>query len=187
MSLKFSHDTLILDATCVISLYASGKIDQILKTIPPDITISAYVKDHEVLRIYDNALGHHLNFKKVDLNPLIKSNLITIVTIDTENEAEILATLASKIIGRGEAETGAIAINRNWAIVTDDKKARKVFRELAPHIQLVYTLELMKHWAETNSISAESITEALLNIQERASYRPWINHPLYSWWYSYSS
>jgi len=40
-----------------------------------------------------------------------------------------------------EAITGAIAVNRNWAIATDDLASIKLFQKTAPQIALVSTLD----------------------------------------------
>ena len=81
--------------------------------------------------------------------------------------------------------TGAIAINRNWAIVIDEKKARNLFNREAPNIQLIYTLELVNHWVDISDPSPEIVSAALRNIRDRAIYQPGQNHPLYTWWTKY--
>lgn len=184
MPLSFLHDTLILDATCVINLYASGHIEEILGTIPRTVTVAAYVYSKEALWVYGN-LHRQGQREPIMLQPLIDSGLIKVVTIETEAEAETLAVLSMKIRGQGEASTGAIAINRNWAIATDDGKARRLFQGMAGHLQLIYTLELLTHWVDVSNPPVAVINKALQSIRHRAAYAPQQNHPLYEWWRSF--
>ena len=82
----------------------------------------------------------------------------------------------------GEAATGAIAANRNWAIATDDRKAIRFLEQNVPSIKIVSTLELVKHWADSVIPPAETVQMVLQNIRTLARYIPNVNHPLYKWW-----
>lgn len=186
MALVFAHDALILDASCVISLYASQQMGGILKSIPKSVTIAAYVYKQEALWIY-NLPGKDEKKQRepIILEPYISSGLLKVVTIETEAEADTLATLSAKIRGQGEVSTGAIAINRNWAIAIDDRRARRLFQEVTGQLQLIYTLELMKYWVEVNAVAPEVITKSLQNIRHRAAYTPRNDNPLYEWWHEF--
>src|SRR6266700_4130778 len=50
--LIFSQDCIILDACCVINLYASGQMGNILQSIAKVVAVAAYVRDEEAQRIY---------------------------------------------------------------------------------------------------------------------------------------
>lgn len=183
MPLKLAHDTIILDASCLISLYATGKIKEILEAVPKTVAVTAYVYKVESLWIYSDPdkSGQKLR-ETIILQPLIDEGVLKIVTTETEAEAETLVSLSMKIRDHGEVCTGAIAINRNWAIAVDDSKARRLFQEVANHLQLVYTLELVKNWTELNSSPPETIAQVLYNIRNRAAYTPQKENPLYLWW-----
>jgi predicted nucleic acid-binding protein len=168
MSFHFAHDTLILDASCIISLYASRQMEAILRSIPSTVTIAAYVYEREVFWVYSGGRQDGQRSKEsINLKPLVTENLLKIVTIEGEGEAEVMANLSAKIRDQGESVTGAIAVNRNWAVAIDDRKARRVIQEIGGHIQLVYTLELVNHWAELNAIPADVVTDTLQNIRFR--------------------
>ncbi|RIK41792.1 MAG: hypothetical protein DCC55_10825 [Chloroflexi bacterium] len=186
MPLLFAHNTLILDANCVIGLYASRYMAEILDAIPPTVTIAAYVADNETDWIYGplDESGQQIR-EPIDLQPVLDAGLLHIVTVESEDEAEALVTFSAMIRDQGEAVTGAIALCRNWAIALDDKKARRLFTEYAGHLQLFYTLELVKHWVDTVSPSSSTITDMLRNIRSGARYTPHRHHPLYSWWHNF--
>lgn len=185
MPITFAHDCIILDASCIINLYTSAQMEGILKSIQKSVSVAAFVVDREALGVYggpDDAINQVK--EKIELQPFIEAGLLKVVTIDSEIEAATYVNLATKI-DDGEAITGAIAIHRNWAIAVDDKKARSSFQGDAPHLQLIYTLELVKHWVETVSPSVQEISQVLERIHKRGAYAPRSSHPLYSWWMKY--
>jgi len=178
----FPHDCIILDACCVINLYASGKMRTILQVIPRNLSIAAYVKDHEALNIYSGPIDNvQAISESIDLQPFVDDNLLFLAYIDGEVEESAYVNLAQSL-DDGEAVTGAIALNRNWAIATDDSASMKLFQRTAPHIALVSTLDLIKHWVDTNKPSDDIVHDALLNIRVRGRYEPHRNHPLGNWW-----
>lgn len=176
--LIFSHECIILDACCVINLYASKQIEQILGTIPKSVCIAAYVKNEEILRTYDISSD---SVEDVDLQSLIDQGLLVLVNLNLETEAETHVSLAT-VMDDGEAVTGAIAINRNWAIATDDKAAIKIFGREAPHLQIITTPELIKYWVDKVEPPPEIVTQCLQNIMGGASFRPSKKHHLHDWW-----
>lgn len=187
MPLEFHHDTLIVDASCLINLYASNQLANILQVIPKTVTVAAYVANREALFIQGEVdeLGERKK-EQILLLPFINAGLLRIVDLAAEDEAETFATFSALIVDRGEAVTGAIALHRNWAIIVDDKKARRLFQQYASRLQLIYTLELVKHWVDCESPVTSMITTTLQNIRKRAIYTPHRQHPLYAWWHSYS-
>lgn len=50
--ITFRHDSLILDACCVINLIVYGQVESILRSIPPQVAVAAYVAEKEVQK-YD--------------------------------------------------------------------------------------------------------------------------------------
>lgn len=187
MPLQFSHDTLIIDASCLINLYASNQLANILRSIPKNVAVAAYVADREALFIHGelNESGERTK-EQISLQPLIDTGLLHIVDLASEAEAETLATFSALIADRGEAITGAIALHRNWAIIVDDKKARRLFQQNASQLQLIYTLDLVKHWVEVDSPTVDVIIQTLQNIRRRATYTPRRQEPLYNWWHQHN-
>jgi predicted nucleic acid-binding protein len=181
----FTQDCLILDASCVINLYASGQMGEILEALSRAVTVAAYVFEKEALWIYDGPKEDVRQIKaQIDLHPFVEAGLLQVVDLESETELEAHINLAAKL-DLGEAITAAIAINRSWSVAIDDRKARAVLQREVAQIQLFYTLELVKYWVDTVSPSQQLISTILGNIQARAVYEPGRNHPLYSWWKRY--
>lgn len=181
----FSHEYIILDACCIMNLYASRKMGEILETIPKSVAIAAYIHKEEALWIYGGPDDNVTQEKeRIDLQPLIEKKLLTVVSPETEAEQNTFVAFATILGDDGESITGAIALHRNWAIATDDKKATRFFQREAPHLQIISTLELLKFWVDTVKPAPEIVSATLQVVQQRANYKPGDKHPLYEWWQS---
>lgn len=181
--LVFLHDCIILDACCVMNLYASRKMSEILETIPKPVAIAAYIHKEEALWVYGGPDDNVTQEKeRIDLQPLIERRLLTVVSPETETEQNTFVAFATILGDDGESITGAIALHRNWVIATDDKKASRFFNREAPQLQIISTLELLKHWVNTVQPPSEIISTTLRAMQQRANYKPSDKHPLYGWW-----
>jgi hypothetical protein len=147
----------------------SGHIEDILQALPGYVALAIFVLDEELLR--------------VNLQPLVAQGLIRVVSLESEVEENAFVNFAVEL-DDGEAVTGAIAMHRHWGIATDDRKARSVFARTNPHVQLLSTPELIKHWADTHHPPLEVVREVLQNIQTHARYQPPAAHALHAWWQS---
>lgn len=184
--LTFAHAGLILDACCIINLYATRRMEDILKAIPESVAIADYARE-EVGWIYRGPDSNVTRTRgKIDLQPFVELGLLTIVSLNSEPEQNTFVSFAVDL-DDGETVTGAIAVHRNWAIATDDKKATSFFINKAPHLQIISTPELIKYWVDTTHPSNEVVRVTLQNVWLRARYKPHDQHPLYEWWYQRSS
>ena len=52
-------DILILDASCLLNLYATGRSRDIALTLPYRLGVADYVLEREVLYVWLNRLGRH--------------------------------------------------------------------------------------------------------------------------------
>ncbi len=164
------HEAIILDACCIITLYQTQRMEDILRTLPKPLMVAEYVQVQEILQF--------------SLQALIGAGLLTITAPESEAEENTFVNLAY-YLDDGEAMTGSLAIHRNWAIATDDRKAIALFQRLVPHVQLVSTLEIIRYWAEATIAKHEEIRTALQNMRMGTPYAPKANHPFYLWWQKY--
>lgn len=178
--LHISHTCLILDACCIINLYASGRMRDILATIVPFVTVATYVKDYEAQTVFaGDGSGTR---EAIDLSPVITQGLLSVVDIASAAETARYVDFAARLGDDGEAITGAIAAERDWAIGTDDGAARRFFSQHCPTLQLVSSLEVLKHWADTTSLPLAELGTALRLVRVRGRYQPKARHVLYEWW-----
>ena len=173
---------LLLDASCLLNLYATGRIMEIAASLPWQLAVVDYVMEQEVLYVRTiGASGEQEETVPVDLSPLLDEGLLLVMRLEVPGEEASLVELAA-VVDDGEAVTGAIALNRGYSVAIDDRKARRVLGEKAPGMRLVSTLELMRQWAE--SVTIEEVGRALRAMQHRARYIPGQQDPLYAWWHT---
>src|SRR6266496_1523030 len=180
----FRHEGIILDACCVINLYASGYMKSILVSIPTQILVTSFVHEVEANRIYS---GPNDDITKetelINLQPFITGKFLHLVSPENEEEENTVVNFSSAAaIDSGEAITAAIAMHRQWSLGTDDRTATAFFMRKVPKLHLVSTLDILKHWADTMCPPLTTIKIAMNNIQNRARYRPHYKHHLYEWW-----
>ena len=178
MQVKHSH--LILDACCVLNLCASGNFLSILKTIPAQVVVTEVVKQQELKTLQN--LRAKDNDGAVQLESSLQQGLLLVVDFESDSEEETFVNYVFEMGDDGESATFAISSRRRWAVATDDKKAISFFQKEEPDIQILSTLEIIKHWSEVENINLADLKNALNSVRVRGRYLPAQRHPLYSWW-----
>jgi len=170
---------LLIDTCVLINLLASGEIKLILKIAAQQSLVCSVVEKESIyLRSDDPQEG----LENVNLQPLIEDGVLTVCDIETPEEEQLYVNYAS-VLDDGEAMSLAIALARGWHLATDERKARRLFLEAANNADLLTTTStLIKDWSEAKRIAANRLKSILLQIENRARYRPstWdVNH---QWW-----
>ena len=173
---------LLLDASCLLNLYATGFLREIADTLPYQFAVADYVLEQEALHTWvpepDETREERV---PVDLSPLVREGQIHVMRLEHSEEELTFVDLAASI-DDGEAMTGALAFHRGCSVATDDRKARRVIREWFPTVPLVSTLELLKLWAQAGSVSEVELQTAMKSMRAGASYVPGHRDSLYAWW-----
>jgi predicted nucleic acid-binding protein len=182
--MKITHSHLILDACCVLNFCASGNFLSILKSIPAEIVVAMVVQEHELKTL--QKLQDEGNEGANQFEAAIAQGLLKVVDFDSEEEEESFVNYAA-ILDDGESATFAIAVHRNWAIATDDKKAISFIQKKAPHLQVLSTIEIIKHWSEKEDFDSSKLRDVLNEISTKGRYLPPRNHFLRDWWEAGSS
>jgi hypothetical protein len=171
----------LLDACCVLNLFASGQVDAILASLPFRIGIAERAAT-EALYLRRGGEGDDADERiAIDLQPLVEGGVVEILTVDTEAEIATYVTLATQL-DDGEAMTCALALHRDCAVATDDRKAIRLLVSLTPPIEVLTTSILLKMWADTPGVADAVVRQALLDIRERARFLPGRHDSLKSWW-----
>lgn len=174
----------IVDACCIINLYASGKAQDIVSACGGSFYVSEQVR-RESLSIrqpdqHDPAL---LITSPVSLDEAISNGLIRECHLETGTEIEKYVEFAAQL-DDGEASCLAIAKSRGWTVATDDRKAIRVASESG--ISVITTPELIERWVKASSPTVREIIETLRSIERFANFRPRRASPLHDWWTSFS-
>ncbi len=179
-----SPESLLLDASCLLNLYATGRLRDIALAQPYRLGVADYVLEREALYVWRSSSGEGQEERLlVNLTPLIEGGIIQVLRLEQQEEEATFVNLAS-MVDDGEAITAALAVHRGCAIATDDRKARRVLAEHTPIVPLVSTLELLRQWAEGSSVAQSDLHAAMIAMRSGASYVPGERDPSYEWWRS---
>jgi predicted nucleic acid-binding protein len=170
---------ILLDACCVLNLYATGRMAEILTTIPAAFQIVEAVH-REALYIRGRG-GDTSQNEPVDLQPLIDAGILSVAILETEAETNSYIDFGNSL-DDGEAMTCAIAVHRTYTIATDERKATRMLAEVASHLTIITTSAILKEWVETRAITADDVSQILADIRDRARFEPGARDPLQTWW-----
>jgi predicted nucleic acid-binding protein len=192
----------VLDACCVINLYAAEKILQAEaprspsprrrivipgsspkpKKLALDYNLHLPAKVKEEARYIlqpDEEDKSKLVKTDIDLEPIITTGLLHECDLEGEEEAELFVQMATKL-DDGEAVCFALAKSRGWVLATDERPTENLAKKHS--VTIITTPELVKQWADKTKASEEEVARVLWNIQTYAHYFPRKTLPLHSWW-----
>ena len=169
---------LLLDACVVINIAASG-ID------PRDLAETNGYTFVAVSIIALDALfldaGIEIDARGIiDLEQWSFQGMITLTQLNPIELGYFVAL--ARELDDGEAATLAAAVCRGLPVATDDRKAIRVAGEQDPPVTVVSTSTLLRTWARDTSTPRQDVSEALRNIEVRASFLPNRSDPNRSWW-----
>lgn len=171
----------ILDACGTINFYASGRFTSILAALGLEWYLPAAVeREAQLYRQPDPADPEKLVALPIDLASALDGGLLRRCDCEGDEEVALYVELATRIGDDGESMGLAIAKCRGWSMLTDDKKARRIAKELG--VPVLATPEVMKRWAIVTGPSETELAEVLEAIQRYSNYLPGRNAVDYEWW-----
>ena len=177
---------LLLDASCLLNLYATGRLREIALTLPYQVGVADYVLEVEALyTVVPDPGGIGEQREPVNISSLLQEGTIEVMRLEQPEEQETFVDFAA-LLDDGEAITAAIAQHRGGLVATDDRKAIRVLRGQVPPIPIASTLELLHLWAQEGMVTDVELQEAVEAMRLGASYVPSIRDPLYAWWLAIS-
>lgn len=170
----------IVDACCLINLYATGRVTKIVAASPAEFHISKQVRAEALtIRGLDSNDPSKLVQVPIDLDKAIREGVLRECCLEQKAEYESFVRFASHL-DDGEASCLAIAEQRGWTVATDDRKAIRIAGEA--NISVVTTPELIRHWIQFENPSAAEVANLLRHIEIFAKFRPHRSSPFYPWW-----
>ncbi len=174
----------IVDACCLINLYASGKIENILPACGGSFYVSEQVQRESLsIRQPDEQDPPQLVVSPIDLSEAIAKGFIRACHLEGAAELNSYIEFAA-VLDDGEASSLALAKSRGWIVATDDRKAIRVASESG--ISVITTPELLERWVKANNPTRKEISDTLRRIEQFATFRPRRTSPLHTWWMSFS-
>lgn len=170
----------IIDACCLINLYASGKINDILPACGGSYYVSEQVgRESLSIRQPDPHDPSLLVVSPIDLSASLSTGLLLSCRVECAAEIQSYVEFATEL-DDGEASCLALAKSRGWLVATDDRKAMRVASESG--IAVITTPELIECWVKANSPGQSEIIDTLHRIERFANFRPRRASPLHGWW-----
>ncbi len=170
----------MLDACVLINLVASDEIETIFSAAESEFLICEVVRKESFYLRSDDPQEESVEV--IQLDSLVNTGVLDVCVVEGDEEEALYVNYASQL-DDGEAMSIAIAEARGYALATDDRKARRIFLEVPTSPErLISTSDLIRNWAEGESISPERLKSALLNIRRRATFFPRRVDPNFQWW-----
>lgn len=171
----------VIDACCLIDLFASGHVEAILRAGGFDWHVPIAVQDEfRFVRQRDPADPTKLISVAADLSPLIATGIFTVCKPENESELELFTRRAVQFRSDGEAMCLALAESREWLIVTDDRKAIRVAKEAG--LTVLSCPQLVKTWSDRAHPDRATLVQALQDIELFAQFVPNPAMPESQWW-----
>jgi predicted nucleic acid-binding protein len=192
----------VLDACCVINLYAAEKIlsgeaprskrprrriimpgsSPKARKLAFDFKLHLPAKVKEEARYIlqpDEEDESKLVKTDIDLDTIIQAGFLHECDLEGEEETELFVQMATRL-DDGEAVCFAIAKSRGWLLATDERPTENLAKKHG--VQIITTPELVKHWVDRTKASEQAAAKVLWNIQSYAHYFPRKTLPLHAWW-----
>lgn len=167
---------ILLDACVVLNLLATDQLDHIATVLDFRFIVVRQVAE-EAYYVLDEIEGE-LRRTLLDLTGYIRAGSMVSVDLDAA-ELSTFVRLAAQV-DDGEAATLSIAVHRGLPLATDDRKARRLTRELGL-AEPIRTSDLLHSWAQL--VGPEPKAGSLLSATEqRARFRPSPTDPHHEWW-----
>lgn len=170
---------LLLDACCVINLFATRRVAEILTDLPYQFVVADVVQGEALL--LRSGAGESAEMEPVAWEPIVSTGLVIVLQLTGDEEEATYVELTASL-DDGEAATCALALQRGLAVATDDRKARRIMSSRAPQLLLLSTLDLIRAWCSLRDLGAHETAHVLRNVRVGGRFMPPRGNPLRAWW-----
>jgi predicted nucleic acid-binding protein len=166
----------VLDTCVLINLLATGRMAEMLQVVAPSCLVCSAVSRES---LYLRSADPEEKPEPVNLSTFFESGTLQSCDVEASAEEELYVAYALEL-DDGEAMSLAIAQSRDFALATDERKARRVISEDASGLVLISTAEIVHAWSANADRS--DVVAAARSIEVRARFRPAPADPLLDWW-----
>ncbi|MCP4662514.1 MAG: hypothetical protein GY856_44520 [bacterium] len=171
--------SLVTDASCLLNLLASGRVDEILDVLEVELVATPHLRGEVLYLAGPRESTGAVTKERVDLSPLESAGLLQIRPLD-EAALEHLVRCSEQL--RDAAAAGvALSAALELPLATDDGRQRNVARELYPRLELVSPLELVRPAVERLGLDHAAVHQLARDIRLRASFLPPKRDPHREW------
>lgn len=174
-------EIVVLDACVLLNLFASGRVEEILRSLPFRWLVASPVCKEALWYLSPSARdAHRLERQEICFDPLIAAGRLERVDLTAPEEAAFVEL--AKHLGDGEAASGALAIGKSASVATDDLKAIQLFARLQPPLPTIETGAILKWWEDRSGASRKEVAAALHSIRRGSRFSPRANSIDADWW-----
>lgn len=150
----------VVDASCVISLNATGWVQEIVRALPNSVV----VVDAVPVELEE---GRRTGRQDAELlNQLVADGLIRVVTLNDlalKHFEELVIGPATKTLDDGEAATIAYCIAHGAIALVDERKANRICVEQFPTLRRACTVDIFTHPEVLRRLGRERLADAVFN------------------------
>lgn len=169
-----SDRPVLVDTCTLINLEASGESSLLLATLSPTCLLCDAVS-RESLFLRSDQSGQPP--QRIELASLFQQGLLGPCQAQSPEEEALYVALAAEL-DDGEALSLAISSARGFGLATDDRKARRIAKEIGS-VPLYSTAEILH---AVDSLTDEKLREMIRRIEFRGRFVPHPSMPLSDWW-----
>lgn len=159
---------IVVDASTVINLNATGFAADILRAIPNPVIVTDVVQDE--LR-EDTRSGRHDGDM---VAALISAGLVSVAKLDDLKDShfeELVIGRGDKTLDDGEAATIAFGLERGAVVIVDERKATRLCGERFPELVVGSSLDILAHDAVSAALGKKVLSDAIFNALHSARMR----------------
>lgn len=148
---------LVLDASVVINLLATGHASSILQALSPPIVVTDNVV-REIERGASNGRPESSHLKK-----MIADQILRVEELEGKalaNFFDLVSGDTSQSLGDGEAATLALAHVNGFSAAIDEKKATRIAADRLRSLNLVTTIDILAHDAVLATLGNTMLADA---------------------------
>lgn len=172
----------LLDACCLINLIASGRMDEILRSVPCRFSTSRLVVAKEILSAARvPGANSPIERESPPQDWLESLDCLSILDLSSDDDFANFVGFAAEL-DDGEASVCALALSQAGAVATDDRKALRLLERKFPQVPRVQTPEIFYEWARFSKASEDEVGRVLRTVQVGARFHPRWDAPRFGWW-----
>lgn len=165
-SLTNRCESLLLDASVVVNLNASGFADRVLTALPMSVGISGHV----VSELKRGELAGYSD--ATDLQRLLDAEVVEVIPLGGAAHSDYISLVSGSTaasLDDGEAATIATGNAIGAFVAIDEKKGRRICKERFSSVGLVSTVDLFLHDSVRSNLSASEMSNAVTAALEVAN------------------
>lgn len=171
----------IIDCCTLLNLYAGwGGLTELAEFDVSWCISKSVSKESEYVREYDTTSGKIITIP-LGMDGAVKAGLLSIIAAESEQERTDYVEFATEL-DDGEAESLALAKNRQLILVTDDQKSLHVARRPDVNVEPLTTVSVLQEWEKMNRTNSKRLKVVVNRIRDLARFHPPPGTPDRAWW-----